>query len=285
MPISSHTKVLCIIGHPIEHSMSPTMHNPALQELGLDYVYVAFDIHPDKLKQAIDAIRTFDIKGVNVTIPHKEQIIPYLDEVDPIAKKMGAINTIKNENGYLKAKNTDAAGAKKSLLDAGCTIKGKNILFLGAGGVARSIAYILSDDAEKIILTDVIEEKAVNVAAEIKRNMNVNIEGKLASEKIIGQEIKQADILINATPIGMHPKEDTAPISKELLHGELFVFDVIYNPMNTRLMKMASEIGCKALGGLEMLVNQGVIAFEWWTGKSPNSKLMKNKIIEFLGIK
>jgi shikimate dehydrogenase len=265
--------------------MSPTMHNPAIKELGLDYVYVAFDVHPDTLEKAINAVRTFDIKGLNVTIPHKEKIIPYLDEIDPIAKKMGAINTIKNENGYLKAKNTDAAGAKKSLLDAGCEIKGKKILFLGSGGVARSIAYILSEDAEKIILTDVIAEKAINVANEIKKNMDSAIEGKLASKKIIAQEIKQTDILINATPIGMHPNEDFAPISKELLHDELFVFDVIYNPMETKLMKMASQIGCNTLGGLDMLINQGVIAFEWWTGKTPNSKLMKNKIIEFLGIK
>ncbi|MFX0070490.1 MAG: shikimate dehydrogenase, partial [Candidatus Hermodarchaeota archaeon] len=277
--------ILCIIGHPIEHSMSPTMHNPALQELGLDYVYIAFNVPPDKLEQAVNAIRTLDIKGLNVTIPHKENIIQYLDEIDPIADKMGAINTIKNENGYLKAKNTDAAGAKKSLLDAGCTIKGKNILFLGSGGVTRSIAYILSEDANKIILTDIEENKAVAVANEIKKNMDANIEGKLANEKIIQAEIKQTDILINATPLGMHPKEEATPIDKKLLHDELFVFDVIYNPMETKLMKEAAEIGCKTLGGLNMLVNQGVIAFEWWTGKTPNSVLMKNKIIDFLGIK
>ena len=285
MAISSHTKLLCIIGHPIEHSMSPTMHNPALQELGLDYVYVAFDVHPDKLEQAVNAIRTLDIKGLNVTIPHKETIIKYLDEIDPISEKMGAINTIKNENGYLKATNTDAAGAKKSLIDAGCTIKGKKILFLGSGGAARSIAYLLSADAEKITLTDIVEEKAVSVANEIKKNMAMNIEGKLASEKILAEEIKQTDILINATPIGMHPKEDISPISKSLLHDELFVFDIIYNPMETKLMKEAAEIGCKTLSGLDMLVNQGVIAFEWWIGKTPNSELMRNKIIEFLGIK
>ncbi len=198
---------------------------------------------------------------------------------------MGAINTIKNEGGYLKATNTDAAGAKKSLIDAGCTIRGKNILFLGSGGAARSIAYLLSADAEKIILTDIVEKKALSVANEIKKNMESNIEGKLASEKILREEIKNTDIVINATPIGMHPKEDVSPISKNLLHDELFVFDVIYNPMETKLMKEAADIGCKTLSGLDMLVNQGVIAFEWWTGKQPNSVLMKSKIIEFLGIK
>ncbi|MHA1254605.1 MAG: shikimate dehydrogenase [Promethearchaeota archaeon] len=285
MVISSHTKLLCIIGYPVGHSMSPVMHNPALQELGLDYVYLAFEVHPDNLKNAVIAIRALDIKGLNVTIPHKQDIMQYLDEIDPISEKMGAINTIKNDDGYLKATNTDAAGAKKSLVDAGFTIEGKNIVFVGSGGAARSIAYILSEDAKRVVLTDIVEERAVTVAKEISKNMGANVEGKLASDKILADEIKNADLLINATPIGMHPKEGISPISKDLLHQELFVFDIIYNPMETQLMKEAAGIGCKTLSGLDMLVNQGVIAFEWWTGKTPNNKLMKDKIIDFLGIK
>ena len=283
--LTAHTNIFCIIGHPVEHSMSPTMWNPALQELGLDYAYVAFDVHPDNLEKAILGMRSLGIKGMNVTIPHKENVIQYLDEIDPIAKKMGAINTIKNDDGVLKAKNTDAGGAKKSLIDAGCKISGKNILFLGSGGVARSIAYILSEEANKIVLTDIVEKSALNVAQEIKQNMDANIEGKLSNKSILKEEIQKIDILINATPIGMHPKIEASPIQKELLHEDLFVFDVIYNPLETKLMKEAAEIGCKTLGGLDMLVNQGVLAFEWWTGKSPNATLMKNKIIDFLGIK
>ena len=283
--LTAHTNIFCIIGHPVEHSMSPTMWNPALQELGLDYVYVAYDVHPDNLENAISGMRALGIKGMNVTIPHKENVIKYLDEIDPIAKKMGAINTIKNENGVLKARNTDAGGAKKSLLDAGCEIFGKNILFLGSGGVARSVAYVLSEQADKIVLTDIVEKSALTVAQEIKQNMGADIDGKLSTESILKEEIQKADILINATPIGMHPKMDASPISKELLHEDLFVFDVIYNPLQTKLMKDAAEIGCKTLGGLDMLVNQGVLAFEWWTGKSPNANLMRSKIIDFLGIK
>ncbi len=283
--ITAHTKTLCIIGHPVEHSMSPPMHNAALQELNLDYIYVAYEVHPENLENAVNGFRALDIKGINVTIPHKENIIKFLDEVDPIAKKMGAINTIKNEEGYLIAKNTDATGAKKSLLDARCTISGKNILFLGSGGVARALCYILSEDANKIVMTDVIEERAKTVAEEISKKMSANIEGKKSSMNIIKEEINNSDILINATPIGMYPKVDDSPISKEFLREDLFVFDVIYNPLETRLMKDAADIGCETLGGLDMLVNQGVLAFEWWTGKTPNNVLMKNKIIEFLNIK
>ena len=283
--LSARTNIFCIIGHPVEHSMSPTMWNPALQEFGLDYAYVAFDVHPEGLEKAINGMRVLGIKGMNVTIPHKEKVIQYLDEIDPIAQKMGAVNTIKNDDGVLKARNTDAGGAKKSLIDAGCEISEKNILFLGSGGVARSVAYILSEEANKIVLTDIVEKTALTVAKEIKENMGANIEGKLSNVTIIKEEIKKADILINATPLGMHPKVDASPISKELLHEDLFVFDVIYNPLQTKLMKEAAEIGCKTLGGLDMLVNQGVLAFEWWTGKSPNASLMKSKIIAFLGIK
>jgi len=283
--ITGHTKTLCIIGYPVGHSMSPIMHNAQINDLGLDFVYIAFEVHPDNLEKAVQGFRALDIKGINVTIPHKETIIKYLDEIDPISEKMGAINTIKNDDGYLKATNTDAAGAKKSLVDAGFTIEGKNIVFVGSGGAARSIAYILSENAKKIVLTDIVEERAVIVAREITKNMGANVEGKLASDKVLADEIKHADLLINATPVGMYPKEGNSPISKDLLHQELFVFDVIYNPMETQLMKDATEIGCKTLSGLDMLINQGVIAFEWWTGKTPNSKLMKDKIIDFLGIK
>ena len=265
--------------------MSPTMWNHALQELGLDYVYIAYNVHPNDLEKAINGIRALGIKGLNVTIPHKETIIKYLDKIDPIARKMGAVNTIKNQDGYLKGRNTDAGGARKSLLDAGCEISGKKILILGSGGVARALCYILSEEAEKIILTDIIEGRAVNLAKEVKDKMNVEVTGKFSSETNVKEEIKDTDILINATPLGMYPKVNATPISKELLKSNLFVFDVIYNPLETKLMREAAEIGCKTLGGLDMLINQGVLAFEWWTGKSPNTALMKNKIIDFLGIK
>lgn len=282
--ITSHTKILCVIGHPIEHSMSPTMWNPALQELELDYVYVAFDVHPDSLEKAINGIRSLGITGVNVTIPHKKAVIKYIDVVDPIALKIGAINTIKNEEGILKARNTDAGGAKKSLLDMGFDISGKDILILGSGGVSRALAYILAEEANKIVLTDLIEERATSVASEIRDNMKVDIEGKLNNKDNIEEYIKKTDILINATPIGMYPKVDETPISKDLLHDDLFVFDVVYNPLETRLMKEAAETGCVTLGGLDMLVNQGILAFEWWLNKKPNKDLMKNKIIEYLGL-
>ncbi|KKL50317.1 hypothetical protein LCGC14_2306690 [marine sediment metagenome] len=283
--ITGKTHTLCLIGHPVSHSFSPIMHNAQIKESGLNYVYIAYDVHPDNLEKAVSGFKALGIEGINVTIPHKENIMQYIDEIDPIAKKIGSINTIKNEDGFLRARNTDAVGAKKALLDVGCSISGKKILMLGAGGVARALCFVLAEEAEQIVLTDLIEEKVVNLAKEVKKKMGVDIKGKISNDLMIKEEIKNTDILINATPIGMYPKIDKSPFSKEFLHRNLFVFDVVYNPLETKLMKDAAEIGCNILGGLDMLIKQGALAFEWWTSKKPNVNLMKNKIIEFLGIK
>ena len=283
--LTGKTKVFCLLGHPVEHSMSPTMWNPALKDLGLDYIYVAYNVHPKDLNDAIKGIRALNIKGVNVTIPHKEKVMEFIDEIDPLAKKMGAVNTIKNEDGYLKARNTDAGGAKKALLDAGCILEGKNALILGAGGASRALCFTLAQEVNKVILTDIVKEKAIKLANEVQTKLDANITGKKATDTTLQEYIGEMDILINATPIGMYPSTDNTPISKEFLHSDLFVFDVVYNPLETRLMKEAAEMGCETLGGLDMLVNQGVLAFQWWTEKEPNEDLMKNKIIEFLGIK
>ncbi|MFW9937713.1 MAG: shikimate dehydrogenase [Candidatus Thorarchaeota archaeon] len=283
--INGCTKVLCIIGHPVEHSMSPVMHNAVLQDLGLNLVYIAFDVKPNQLKEAVEGLKALEIIGFNVTIPYKENIIKYLDKIDSLAKRIGAINTVKNENGYLIGKNTDALGVKKVLLDAGFKIQGKNIIILGAGGAAKAISYISAEEANKIVIANRTEKRAIELVKNIKQNLDTNAEAKRFSENIIREELKNADILINATPIGMYPNVNQSPIPKEVLHPELFVFDVIYNPLETQLLKNAKDIGCKTLSGLEMLVNQGILAFEWWTNKKPNANLMKRKVIEYLEMK
>ncbi|MFX1592115.1 MAG: shikimate dehydrogenase [Promethearchaeota archaeon] len=283
--VTAHTKVLCVIGYPIQHSMSPIMHNIAIKELKLDYIYLAFNIFPDNLSIAVKGFRVFNIKGINVTIPFKQEIIKFLDEIEPIALEIGAVNTIKNDEGYLIGRNTDAEGAMKALLDAGYSISGKNILILGAGGSARSLAYIMAKNANKIVLANRTEKRAIRLANELNKYSSINIEGKNNSNSVLKEESKKADILINATPIGMYPNIQLSPIPAEFLHEGLIVFDIVYNPLKTRLMKDASEKGCKTLGGLDMLVNQAALAFEWWTTKKPNTTLMKKKIVEFLGKK
>lgn len=283
--VTARTKILCVIGHPIEHSMSPIMHNAAIQDLGLDYLYVAFDVPPNKLKEALKGLKTLNIKGINVTLPHKENAIKFIDKVDEIAQKIGAINTIKNEDSFLIGRNTDAEGANKALLDAGCEITGKNIVIIGAGGAAKAISYSLASDTKKITIINRTEDRAKKLVNELKSRMGLNIENKKYSEILLREEIGNADILINATPVGMFPTIDISPVSKKILHGDLFVFDLIYNPLETQLIKDSKEIGCQTLSGLDMLVNQGALAFEWWTNRKPNLELMKLKIIKYLGMK
>ncbi len=281
--VTAHTTVLCIIGYPIEHSMSPIMHNAAIRELNLDYIYLAFNIFPANLNLAVKGIKAFNIIGINVTIPFKQKIMKYLDEIDPIAKKIGAINAIKNDKGYLTGKNIDAEGAMKALLNAGYTVSGKNILLLGAGGAARALAYIMAEDVHKIVFVNRTEKRALKLSNQIKKYFGINAEAKKMSKNVLKDESKKADIIINTTPVGMYPNVDKSPIPAECLHEDLIVYDIVYNPLKTKLITDATQKGCKTLGGLDMLVNQGALAFEWWTNKKPDTSLMKKKIIEFLG--
>lgn len=280
--ITAQTKLLCIIGYPIEHSMSPIMHNAVIKELNLDYIYLAFRVYPNNLKLAVKAFKTLDIKGINVTIPFKEKIIKFLDEIDPIGQKIGAVNTIKNEDGYLIGRNTDAEGSKKAILNSGFAISGRNVLILGAGGAARALCYGLANDIDKITIVNRTENRAEKLAKELNRNFGIAIESKKFSASTLKEETKKADLLINTTPIGMYPNVDKTPISAEFFHENLFVFDVVYNPLETKLLKEANESGCKTLGGLDMLVYQGASAFEWWTNQKPNVNIMRSKIIEFI---
>jgi len=283
--ITARTNVLCVIGHPIEHSMSPIMHNAALKDMSLDYVYVAFNIPPNDLKKAVLGFKMFSIKGINVTIPYKEKVIPYLDEIDPLAEKIGAVNTIKNEGKYLIGKNTDASGAKKALLDAGCEITGKKALILGAGGAAKAVSFAISEDLDAVYIVNRTEKRAIKLAKDLTNKTTVKAVGKNMSINTLKNIVNDVDILINTTPLGMYPNIEKSPVSEEILHSNLFIFDIVYNPLETRLIKEARKIGCKTLGGLDMFVNQGALAFEWWTGKKPNLNLMKEKVVEFLGKK
>ncbi|MFO8020390.1 MAG: shikimate dehydrogenase [Promethearchaeia archaeon] len=282
--IKGTTQILCLIGHPVAHSFSPIMHNPALQELELDYVYTAFDVPPRNLEKAVEGLKALNIKGCNVTIPHKEAIIPFLDEIDPLAAKIGAINTIKNDNGTLIAKNTDSIGGKKALKEAGCTISKQKIAVIGAGGASRALNFTLAEEAREIVIFNRTVSRGKNLAKELQNKMEIKARGLSLEQKILKKELEGADILINTTPVGMYPKVDNSPISKDLLHEDLFVFDIVYNPSKTKLLKDAKSVGCDTLGGLDMLVYQGALGFKWWTGHKPNTTLMKKALKKHLGI-
>ncbi len=283
LPIDGSTKVLGIFGDPIEHVMSPKMQNAILQDLGLNYVYVPFHVVDSNLKGAVQAIKALNIQGINVTIPHKVSIIPYLDEIEDTAQKIGSINTIKNENGRLIGRNTDGEGCLQAIEESGFDIRGKKAIILGAGGAAKAIAFYLAQKLDALTILNRSQENLNLLVNQLKTHVSIPITGLLFKEnKQVKASFRDADLLINTTPIGMSPNIHASPITEDLLHSDLFVNDIVYNPITTQLLQHAEQIGCQTLSGVDMLVNQGAIGFKWWTGKTPNKKLMKKIVMQHL---
>lgn len=270
MRISGKTKVLGLIGYPVEHSLSPAMHNAAFEYLGLDCCYVAFPVKPELLGDAIRAIRALNLKGVNVTVPHKENVISLLDVVDEEAAFIGAVNTILNDNGVLRGFNTDGKGFMESLKDSGIDIKNKRVVIIGAGGASRAIGFYLCKEAAGLSITDIDQEKASRLVNDLLRQKdNVYLIERIT-------DLKDVDIVINATPIGLKDT-DPSPIDVSLLTGDKVVCDLIYK--DTFLLRSARQRGCKTLNGLGMLLYQGVLAFEIWTGMKAPVEVMREALL------
>lgn len=265
MQINSKTKVVGIIGHPVEHSLSPLIHNACFEELGLPFVYVAFDV--TDLENAINGIRALGIRGVSVTIPHKISAIKYLDRIEGIAEKIGAINTIINDCNKLIGYNTDAYGIAAAFKESGITLSDKNCLILGSGGAGRASAFVVCESNPKKLDIISIETDQLKILLEdIKRYYKNNVQGLQWTEESLKKAIASADIIINATPVGMSPKVDECPIDPSLLKSGQTVFDVIYTPPETKLLSSAKKAGCKTISGVEMFIHQGVEQFRLFTG-------------------
>ena len=271
-----------IIGNPVAHSLSPLMHNAAFKELGLDFIYVAFNVRSEELKTVISGIKSMGFKGINVTMPHKTAVINYLDEMNSTAKSIGAINTILNKNGYLIGYNTDGNGAMFALEKNGICFKGKKIVLLGAGGAAKAIAYQAAKDVKELIILNRTQNKAKKIAETLKKTYSTKIKAENLSAKILKQEMETTDILINSTTVGMYPDIKKSPIPKDLLHSNLSVMDIIYKPLETKLLKDAKSVGAKVISGLEMLIFQGAIAFKIWTNYSAPIEIMRRELLNHL---
>ena len=280
--ISGKTKVCGIIGYPIEHTMSPPIHNAAFKAMGLDYVYVAFGVKPEDVGKAVQGMRAFNMRGMSVTIPHKLAVIPYIDKLDPLAEKIGAVNTIVNDDGILTGYNTDALGFLQPLLEKGVEPEGKNVVIVGAGGASRAVSFILADRGANLVILNRKEELdwAENIAANVTQAFGRKTRALELTRKNLKDEIATADILVNVTSVGMHPKVDATAVPGDLLNSGLIVCDVVYNPLKTRLIREAEAAGATTFSGIDMLVWQGVIAFEKWTGVKPPVDLMKEEAIK-----
>lgn len=282
MEITGRTKLCCVIGDPVEHSLSPVMHNAAFKELNLDFVYLAFTVRKDELRNAIAGARSLQVHGLNVTMPHKTAIMKYLDEIDSTAKSIGAINTILNAEGRLVGYITDGAGAIKALKENGVSLDGKKLLLLGAGGAAKAIAFHAAQEVEKLKILNRTTQKAKELAEALHKKFDKRISGNSLSSEIIKKELEDADILVNATSVGMHPNVDQSLVDSRWLRPDLCVMDIIYNPLETKLAKDAKSVGAKVISGIEMLVYQGAASFEIWTNHPAPVKVMKEAVLNKL---
>ena len=269
MNISAATKLYAIIGDPVEHSLSPSMHNVAFRRLNLDSVYLAFRVRPISLQKAIAGMKSLGILGFNVTVPHKVSVMKYLDQIDNDAIKIGAVNTVVNKDGTLIGYNTDGAGALIALQEEGVELKGQKVVLLGAGGAAKALASSIAPLAESLTILNRTESKAKELATSLAERVFSKVEGKRLTETTLSNVLVDTDVLINATSVGMYPKVSETLVKGEKLHSGMTVFDIVYNPLKTRLLMEADSVGARTIGGVKMLVGQGVLAFELWTGETP----------------
>lgn len=272
--IDGHTLLIGLMAYPIRHSMSPTMHNNAFAKLGLNYAYLAFEIDNDKLEDAVQSIRTLDMRGCNISMPNKQKILPYLDKLSPAAKMAGAVNTVVNDNGVLTGYTTDGTGFMKSLEDEGLDIRGKKMVLAGAGGAGTPIAIQAALDGVAEIAIFNRDDRNFETARQNVEIINKETDCKASLHRLEDSEdfkqcLAECDIYCDATGAGMKPLEDVSLVNDlSWFHEDMIVYDTVYAPRETKLMKIAKSAGVKHVhNGLGMMLEQGAEAFKLWTGK------------------
>ena len=269
MIIDQHTDLYGVVGFPLSQTLSPIMHNTAFEVTGINAIYLAFETR--NIEGCVKGMRSLGIKGMSVTLPFKSEVLSYLDDEDEMAKKIGAVNTIVNNNGRLIGYNTDALGALKALQDM-VDLTGIKCLLLGAGGAARAIGFILKEEGVHLTIANRTPERGIELAT------------SLQSPFVLLKDIRKVDqdILIQTTPVGMYPYKDQCLIPEHFLKESMVVMDIIYNPPETRLVKIARKRGCRTINGLSMFIYQGAEQFRLWTGINPPISAMKRAVKEAL---
>nr|WP_027870200.1 shikimate dehydrogenase [[Eubacterium] cellulosolvens] len=282
--ITGRTALTGLLGSPVAHSLSPMMHNDSFRHLGLDYVYLCFDVNEDNLKEAVNGLKICGIRGFNLTMPDKNRMAELADALSPAAELIGAVNTVVNDNGRLVGHNTDGVGFIRSLADYGFSPKGKTVTLLGAGGAATAIAAQAALDGVKELRifarpNSRFHERTVRLVDDINRQTGcVCTLSDLTDTTALRSSLAESALLVNGTPVGMAPDTEISVITDpSMFHKDLFVSDIIYNPRETRLMRLAKEAGCRTSNGLFMLLYQGAEAFRLWTGQEMPTDLIKER--------
>ena len=276
MDINAQTQFCGVIGNPVEHSLSPAIHNAAFQKLGLNFVYLAFRV--ETIGDAIKGLRALgNFRGASITIPHKVAAVSFLDSVEPTARHIGAINTIVAEGGGLTGYNTDATGALRALRESGVVLKGQHVVVLGSGGAARAVTFALGKEAEidRLTILGIDSQERVALAQDLKSKTRMVVQELSLDEETLRRILPDAHVLIHCTPMGMSPKVDETAVPSPLLHDGLTVMDIVYNPRDTRLLKESKAAGCRTIPGLEMFLYQAAAQFELWTNQVAPADVMR----------
>ena len=279
--LTGHTRIVGVIGDPVAHSRSPQMHNAAFAKADLDYVYVPFHVRPDDLAAAIAGFKAINVVGINVTLPHKQAVIPFLTSISREAELIGAVNTLTFVDGNIHGDNTDAPGVLQALDEDGNTSGtpvGENVVVLGAGGAARAVVVALAlRGVAAITIANRTVEKAVSLATEMDQKTGVSMQGMGLTDERLPLSVRESKLLVNTATISMDVTQPLL-ISADWLQPNTIVYDIVYTPPVTPLMQAATERGCQTLGGIGMLVHQGAIAFEKWTGVAPCTETMRQAL-------
>ena len=276
MDINAHTQFCGVIGNPVEHSLSPAIHNAAFQKLGLNFVYLAFQV--EAIGDAIKGLRTLgNFRGASVTIPHKVAAVPFLDSVEPTARHIGAINTIVAAGGILKGYNTDATGALRALRESSVALKGRQVVIIGSGGAARAIAFALGSETgiDRLMILGIDGQERTALARDLQAKTGMSVHDLPLDEGTLRRLLPDAHVLIHCTPMGMSPKVHETSVPATVLHAGLTVMDIVYNPRDTRLLKEAKAAGCRVIPWIEMFLHQAAAQFELWTDQAAPTDVMR----------
>lgn len=287
IPITGHTQLTGLLGSPVAHSISPRMHNESFQYWGLDYVYLCFDVKEQTLPEAVEGLKAMGIRGFNLTMPCKNRIVGLCDALSPAARLINAVNTVVNENGHLTGHNTDGIGFVRALRDAGHEISQKTMTLLGAGGASTAICVQSAIDGAKAIhvfarSTSRFWDRMQALADELSRSYPCQVTlTDQADQARLAKALEESQLLVNGTSVGMSPNTgDSLITDSRCLHPDLVVFDAIYDPRQTRLLKLAADAGCRTCNGLYMLLYQGAEAFTLWTGKDMPIEHIKSRCFD-----
>jgi shikimate dehydrogenase len=285
--VTGKSSLVGLIGWPVEHSLSPAMHNAAFASLGLDWVYVPLPVRPEDVHQALKGLAALNFVGVNVTVPHKQAVMRYVDELSDAAKATGAVNTIHIKQGKFFGYNTDATGFLNSLVEAGCHPKGRRVAVLGAGGAARAVVFALTRaEAASVIVFNRTAERAAFLVDDLTETFpDSHLSFAPLTDEALAELDDRVDLIVNTTSAGMSPHVNECPWPDQVpLPQQTTICDLIYNPLETQLLARARAAGLTTIDGLGMLVHQGAYAFEQWTGHKPPIEIMRQACMEGLGL-